>query len=83
MRSTTLRRWWLASVVATALLLGLTNPATGQSDRTTRPSFLTSKARELQAARSAAKANWGHHGGGVKVVADRLDNPRGLDLRQD
>jgi hypothetical protein len=80
MRSTT-RRWWLAPVVATALLLGLTSPATGQSDRATRPSFLTSKAKQLRTAGSAAKPTGGHHGGGVKVVADRLNNPRGLDLR--
>jgi hypothetical protein len=66
-------------VVATALLLGLTNPATGQ-DRTARPSFITSKARELRDAGSAAKARAGHHRG-VTVVADRLNNPRGLDLR--
>ena len=79
MRSTRVRRWWLAPVVATALLLGLTNPATGQ-DRTARPSFITSKARELRDAGSAAKARAGHHRG-VTVVADRLNNPRGLDLR--
>jgi hypothetical protein len=80
MRSTTLRRWWLAPVAVTALLLGLTNPATGQSDRATGSSFIASKARELQAVGSAARPRAGHHGG-VTVVADRLNNPRGLDLR--
>ena len=56
MRSTTLRRWWLAPVAATVLLLGLTNPATGESARRAGSSFIASKARELQAARSAATA---------------------------
>jgi hypothetical protein len=78
--STTLRRWWLALVAVTALLLGLTNPATGQPGRATGSSFIASKARELQAAGPAAKTRGGHHGG-VTVVADRLNNPRGLDLR--
>jgi hypothetical protein len=79
MRSTTLRRWWLAPVAATALLLGLTNPATGQSsDRATwQPSPLTGTAKAL---RAAAAATSGHHGD-LTVVADRLHNPRGLDLR--
>ena len=79
MRSTTLRRWWLAPVAATALLLGLTNPATGQrSDHATwQPSPLTSTAKALRAAGAATS---GHHGD-LTVVADRLNNPRGLDLR--
>ena len=80
MRSTTLRRWWLATVAVTALLLGLTNPATGQPGRATGSSFIASKARELEAAGPAARTRGGHHGG-VTVVADRLNNPRGLDLR--
>ena len=80
MRSTTLRRWWLAPVAATALLLGLTNPATGGSGQATGSSFIATKARALQAAGSAATSRSGHHGG-VTVVADRLNNPRGLDLR--
>src|SRR5829696_8501987 len=80
MRSTTLRRWWLATVAVTALLLGLTNPATGQPGRATGSSFIASKARELEAAGPAARTRTGHHGG-VTVVADRLNNPRGLDLR--
>ena len=79
MRSATLRRWWLALVAATALLLGLTNPATGQrSDHATwQPSPLTSTAKALRAARAATS---GHHGD-LTVVADRLNNPPGLDLR--
>ena len=80
MRSTTLRRWWLAPMAATALLLGLTNPATGASDRASGSSFIAGKARDLQAAGSVATSGSGHHGG-VTVVADRLNNPRGLDLR--
>src|SRR5829696_1048184 len=80
MRSTTLRRWWLATVAVTAVLLGLTNPATGQPGRATGSSFIASKARELEAAGPAARTRTGHHGG-VTVVADRLNNPRGLDLR--
>jgi SMP-30/Gluconolactonase/LRE-like region len=80
MRSTTLRRRWLAPVVATALLLGLTNAAIGRSAPATSASFITSKAKELRAAGSAARAKSGRHGG-VTVVADRLNNPRGLDLR--
>ena len=77
MRSTTLRRWWLAPVAATALLLGLTNPATGQSDHSTRPLFVSREAKALRAAGVTATSG-GH--GGVTVVADRLNNPRGLDL---
>ena len=69
MRSTTLRRWWLATVAVTALLLGLTNPATGQPGRATGSSFIASKARELEAAGPAARTRTGHHGG-VTVVAD-------------
>ena len=42
MGSTTLRRWWLAPVAVTALLLGLTNPATGQPGRATGSSFIAS-----------------------------------------
>jgi hypothetical protein len=79
MRSTTLRRWWLAPVAATALLLGLTNPATGRpSGGDVLRSPLTGMATVERAARMASS---GHHGGGVTVVADHLDNPRGLDLR--
>jgi hypothetical protein len=64
---------------ATALLLGLTNPATGQSsDRATwQPSPLTGTAKALHAAGAATS---GHHGD-LTVVADRLNNRRGLDLR--
>ena len=79
MRSTTLRRWWLAPVAATALLLGLTNPATGRpngGDLARSP--MTGMAKLERAARTAAS---GHHLGGVTVVADHLNNPRGLDLR--
>jgi hypothetical protein len=68
-------------VAVTALLLGLTNPATGQPGRATGSSFIASKARELEAAGPAARTRTGHHGG-VTVVADRLNNPRGLDLRR-
>jgi hypothetical protein len=77
MRSTTLRRWWLAPVVATALLLGLTGPATGQPDRVTQALFAAGKAKALQAAGAAATVG---AQGGVTVVADHLDNPLGLDL---
>jgi len=80
MRSTTLRRWWLAPVAATALLLGLTNPATGRpSGDDVLRSPLSGKVPMLRAAGTAA--NSGHHGGGATVVADHLNNPRGLDLR--
>ena len=79
MRSTTLRRWWLAPVAATALLLGLTNPATGRAaDHRMQSPFRIGRAAAGTAARAAATA--GHHGG-VTVVADHLNNPRGLDLR--
>ena len=77
MRSTTLRRWWLAPVAATVLLLGLTNPATGRPSGDVLRSPLTGKAEVYRAAGAAAA---GHHDG-VTVVADHLDNPRGLDLR--
>jgi hypothetical protein len=80
MRSTALRRWWLAPVAATALLLGLTSPATGQpSDRADARSLLASKAAGLRSAKATSTS--AHGGGGeVTVVADRLNNPRGLDL---
>ena len=78
MRSTTRRRWWLAPVAATALLLGLTNPATGRPSGDLLRSPLSGKAEVHRAAGTAAGS--GHHGG-VTVVADHLDNPRGLDLR--
>jgi hypothetical protein len=80
MRSTTLRRWWLAPVAATALLLGLTNPATGRpSGGDVLRSPLTGMTKMERAARAATSGH--HHGGGVTVVADHLNNPRGLDLR--
>ena len=78
MRSTTLRRWWLAPVAATALLLGLTNPATGRPSGDVLRSPLTGKVKVELAAGAATTS--GHHGG-VTVVADYLNNPRGLDLR--
>jgi hypothetical protein len=80
MRSTTLRRWWLAPVAATALLLGLTNPATGQaSDHRMQRPLRLGAATAVHAA--GAAATFGHHGGAT-VVADHLNNPRGLDLRR-
>ena len=78
MRSRTLRRWWLAPVAATALLLGLTNPATGRPSGDVLRSPLTGKVKVERAAGAATTS--GHHGG-VTVVADYLNNPRGLDLR--
>jgi len=79
MRSTTLRRWWLAPLAATALLLGLTNPATGQaSDHRMQPPLDLGRAAAVHAAGAATTS--GHHGGAA-VVADHLNNPRGLDLR--
>jgi hypothetical protein len=77
MRSTTLRRWWLAPMAATALLLGLTNPATGRPSGEAMRSPLTGEAEAYRAAGAAAGS--GH--GGVTVVADHLNNPRGIDLR--
>ena len=79
MRSRTLRRWWLAPVAASALLLGLTGPATGRPGGDVLRSPLSGKEKGYRAAEAAA-AGAGHHGG-VKVVADHLNNPRGLDLR--
>ena len=80
MRSTTLRRWWLAPVAATALLLGLTNPATGRpGDQADTRSLLASKAAALRAAKATTTS--GRRGDGqITVVADHLNNPRGLDL---
>jgi hypothetical protein len=81
MRSMTLRRWWLAMVAASALLLGLTYPATGQpSGHAATRSRLASKAGALRAAEATTTSS-GRGGGGVTVVADHLNNPRGLDLR--
>jgi hypothetical protein len=58
--------------------LRLEYPAQQSSHRASwQPPPFTSKAKAL---RAPAAATSGHHGG-LTVVADRLDNPRGLDLR--
>jgi hypothetical protein len=81
MRFRTLPRRSLAPVAAAALLVGLTMPATGQPGRQVgaEASAMARKAAALRTGKAVANGH-GHDHGGVKVVADRLNNPRGLDL---
>lgn len=79
MRSNMLRRWSLAPVAAIALIVGLMLPATGRpsSQDHTQQSVMARKAAALRTATATATPGGQ---GGVTVVADRLNNPRGLDL---
>jgi hypothetical protein len=79
MRYRTLPRRSLVPVAAAALVVGLTMPATGQSGRQAGAEG-SAMARKAAALRTGKATAAGHGHGGVKVVADRLNNPRGLDL---
>ena len=79
MRFKTLRRCLLAATAVTALLVGAAMPAAGQASGYARAG--RSPMARMAAAVGTAKATAGSQGqGGVTVVADRLNNPRGLDL---
>jgi hypothetical protein len=70
-------RWSLVPVAAAALVAGSMIPATGA------PLSRTDAQRAAAGMRAAkAQTSSGNHGG-VTVVADRLNNPRGLELAGD
>ena len=75
-------RWLLAPVAATALVLGLTIPAISAPARQPRSEPSQPQADRLARALGAAKTtvSRSNHDGAVTVVADRLNNPRGLDI---
>jgi hypothetical protein len=62
-----------------ALIVGLTMPATGQAggQASSERSLMARKAATLRSVKTTARAGGQ---GGVTVVADHLNNPRGLDL---
>jgi sugar lactone lactonase YvrE len=68
-------RWSLVPVAAAALVAGSMIPATGA------PLSRTDAGRAAAGMRAArAQTSGGGNHGGVTVVADRLNNPRGLDI---
>jgi hypothetical protein len=74
-------RWALVAVAAAALLVGLTVPAGGAAAPRVRSQQPPLQADTLRSAKARATGLSGSHGkGGVKVVADHLNNPRGLDI---
>jgi sugar lactone lactonase YvrE len=78
-RFKTLRRCVLASTAVMALLVGAAMPAAGQASGNARAE--RSPMARMAAALGTARATAASHGqDGVTVVADRLNNPRGLDL---
>jgi hypothetical protein len=86
MRSRSLARWRLVvPVAAAALVAGSMLPATGAPLAQDRSERAQTQAERLAAGLRAAKAQTstasGNHA--VKVVADRLNNPRGLEIAGD
>ena len=79
MRFKTSRRWSLALVAAAMLLAGMMMPATGQpgGQAQSEQSPMARQAGALRAAKATVTSNGN---GDVTVVADHLNNPRGLDL---
>jgi hypothetical protein len=75
-------RWPLVPVATAALVAGSMMPATGAPLSPARSERSQTQAERLAAGLRAANAqtsNAGNHGT-VTVVADRLNNPRGLDI---
>jgi hypothetical protein len=72
----------LVALAATALVAGSTMPATGAPLSEARSGQPRMQADRLASALRAAKASTSRSGGDgtVTVVADRLNNPRGLDI---
>jgi hypothetical protein len=86
MRSRSLARWRLVvPVAAAALVAGSMLPATGAPLAQDRSEKAQTQAERLAAGLRAATAQTSTAGGdhAVKVVADRLNNPRGLELAGD
>jgi hypothetical protein len=78
-------RWPLVPVAAAALVAGSTMPAVGTPSSQARFERSQAPAERLAAGLRVARAQASTAGGShaVKVVADRLNNPRGLEIAGD
>jgi hypothetical protein len=79
-RFRTSTRWLLGVTAALALIVGVTVPATGRPAAKARPDRWQAARGMTAAGVAKAMATAQAQHGDVVVVADRLNNPRGLDL---